>query len=121
MKSIEQTLTGAHPNSLGNTVEVVKMILSDHFHFRELFECYFSDNDVLRLRVSNAMKRIFKKNKTWLKPHLEKLKKDSRVSISKKSLKVFPQDLCLIDFFTMLSECVQNMLKIFWKFRIKTN
>ena len=169
MKSIEQTLTGGHPNSLGNTVEVVKMILSDHSHFRELFECYFSDNEVVRLRVSNAMKRIFKENKnllipfldrflnevsnieqastkwtlaqlflwmhndmnndqfskakaiiknyletekdwivlnnsietlsiwslndddlkTWLKPHLEKLKKDSRVSVSKKALKCF--------------------------------
>ena len=48
MKSIEQTLTGGHPNSLGNTVEVVKMILSDHSHFRA-FECYFSDNEVVRL------------------------------------------------------------------------
>ena len=65
MKSIEQTLTGGHPNSLGNTVEVVNMILSDHSHFQELFECYFSDNEVVRLRVSNAMKRIFKENKNF--------------------------------------------------------
>lgn len=169
MNTIEEKLTGGHPNSLGNTIEVVEMILSDHSHFRELFECYFSDNEVVRLRVSNAMKRIFKENKnllipfldrflneisnieqastkwtlaqlylwmhkdmnndqfskakaiiknyletekdwivlnnsmetlsiwslndddikTWLKPHLEKLKKDARVSVSKKALKCF--------------------------------
>lgn len=167
MNKIEEKLTGGHPNSLGNTIEVVEMILCDNSHFGELFECYFSENEVVRLRVSNAMKRIFKENrnllipyldrflneisnieqastkwtlaqlylwmrndmnndqfskaksvikqyletdkdwivlnnsmetlfiwslnddnlKTWLKPHLEKLKKDSRVSVSKKATK----------------------------------
>ena len=63
--SFEKALSGGHPNSLGNTVQVVDAVLADESRFAELFECYFSEDPVVRLRVSNAMKRIAKE-----KPHL---------------------------------------------------
>ena len=71
MKNYEEALTGGHPNSLGNTVEVVEAVLADTGSFEELFNCYFSDDEVVRLRTSNAMKRICKVNKALLLPYID--------------------------------------------------
>ena len=51
-------LRGGHRNSLGNTVAVVETVLAEPALFEELFDCYHSDDEIVRLRVSNAMKRI---------------------------------------------------------------
>jgi hypothetical protein len=76
MESIEQRLSGGHPNSLGNTVEVVEEVLINPKQLQELFNCYFSDNKVVRLRVSNAMKRIANRNKALLITYLPRLLED---------------------------------------------
>ncbi|MEO0470751.1 MAG: hypothetical protein AAF206_14080 [Bacteroidota bacterium] len=76
MNQFEQRLTGGHPNSLGNTVEVVEEVLTDHGKFDELFNCYFSRDEVVRLRVSNAMKRICKAEKSLLIPYLDRFLTD---------------------------------------------
>ena len=72
MQSFEIRLTGGHPNSLGNTIEVVEEVLNQPDYFDELFHCYFSKDEVVRLRVSNAMKRICKENKEILLPYIER-------------------------------------------------
>jgi hypothetical protein len=69
---LEKQLTGGHPNSLGNTEAVVSQVLKDHSLFEELFNCYFSDDEVVRLRVSNAMKRICKAQKLLLLPYIDR-------------------------------------------------
>lgn len=66
MKDFEKRLQGGHPNSLGNTVEIVEEVLADHQLFDELFNCYFSQDEVVRLRTSNAMKRIGKEEQSLL-------------------------------------------------------
>jgi hypothetical protein len=73
MSRFEQMLTGGHPNSLGNTVEVVNEVLADKTKFDELYQCYFSKDEVVRLRVSNAMKRVCREHPDWLVPYLGKL------------------------------------------------
>ena len=70
--SLEERLTGGHPNSLGNTVEVVDDVLKNPALFNELFQCYFSADEVVRLRVSNAMKRVCKENEEMLVPYIDK-------------------------------------------------
>ena len=70
--NFETMLTGGHPNSLGRTVEVVEIVLSNHAAFDELFNCYFSQDEVVRLRVSNAMKRIAKEQPQLLVPYLDR-------------------------------------------------
>ena len=70
--SFEQQLTGGHPNSLGNTERVVDAVLNDPTRFEELFNCYFSDDEIVRLRTSSAMKRIFHGNKKLLLPYLNR-------------------------------------------------
>ncbi|MEL6254366.1 MAG: hypothetical protein AAFR87_20325 [Bacteroidota bacterium] len=72
MQHFEERLMGGHPNSLGNTVEVVEEVLADGNRFDELFKCYFSKDEVVRLRVSNAMKRIVKERKDLLIPYIDR-------------------------------------------------
>lgn len=72
MNNFEQRLTGGHPNSLGNTIEVVEEVLAQNARFDELFHCYFSEDEVVRLRTSNAMKRVCKENKALLVPYIDR-------------------------------------------------
>ncbi len=72
MRDFEKRLTGGHPNSLGNTIEVVDEVLDNQELFDELFNCYFSEDEIVRLRVSNAMKRICKVKPEYLLPYIDR-------------------------------------------------
>jgi hypothetical protein len=76
INTFEYMLAGGHPNSLGNTVEVVNLVLADKNKLEDLYQCYFYDDEVVRLRASNAMKRICKEHPDWLVPYIDKLLKD---------------------------------------------
>ncbi|MDX1992245.1 MAG: hypothetical protein SF029_07640 [bacterium] len=69
----EAMLTGGHPNSLGRTVEVVDMILAEPPLLEALYQCYFSEDAVVRLRVSSSMKRICHAHPDWLVPYVDRL------------------------------------------------
>ncbi|MEM9207196.1 MAG: hypothetical protein AAGA88_12785 [Pseudomonadota bacterium] len=68
----EEMLTGGHPNSLGRTVEVVELVLADPARFDELFQCYESPDEVVRLRTSNAMKRVEGERRDLLVPYIDR-------------------------------------------------
>ena len=70
--SFETMLTGGHPNSLGNTIAVVEAVLRDPSRLDELYQCYFSNDEVVRLRTSNAFKRICAEHPDWLVPYLDR-------------------------------------------------
>ena len=76
MKNFEERLKGGHLNSLGNTVEIVDEVLAENELFNELFNCYFSNDEVVRLRTSNAMKRICKAKKSILVPYIDRFLTD---------------------------------------------
>ncbi|MCG9889969.1 MAG: hypothetical protein MH252_02695, partial [Thermosynechococcaceae cyanobacterium MS004] len=40
---------------------------------QDLYSCYFSDDDIVRLRVSNAMKRVCREQPDWFIPFLDGL------------------------------------------------
>lgn len=69
----EAILTGGHPNSLGRTVEVVDVVLADRARLAELYECYFSNDEVVRLRVSSAMKRVTTAHPDWTLDYMDRL------------------------------------------------
>ncbi len=73
MHDFEALLTGGHPNSLGRTVEVVDLVLSDQSRLPELLGCYDSKDEVVRLRVSSALKRVEIAQHDWLLSHLDYL------------------------------------------------
>ncbi|MCP4415502.1 MAG: hypothetical protein GY805_02700 [Chloroflexi bacterium] len=72
-ESFEVILTGGHPNSLGRTVEVVEIVLADRERLADLYACYGSDDEVVRLRVSNGIKRISRVKPEWLVPYIDRL------------------------------------------------
>ena len=69
----ESPLTGGHPNSLGNTVSVVDEVLADPALLAELVACYRSEDAVVRLRVSSAVKRVAQQRPAWVAAHLDDL------------------------------------------------
>ncbi len=71
--NFEIRLKGGHPNSLGNTVEVVEQVLANPEFFEELFNCYQSEDELVRLRTSNGVKRVALANKLLVAPYLDRL------------------------------------------------
>lgn len=71
-ESFEQMLTGGHPNSLGRTIEVVDTILADPSRLDDLYACYSSPDEVVRLRTSNALKRISREHPQWLVAYIDR-------------------------------------------------
>ena len=71
-EAFETRLAGGHPNSLGNTVDVVATVLEDHGRLEELFLCYQSPDETVRLRTSSALKRINLAEPTWLHPYINR-------------------------------------------------
>ncbi len=72
----ELMLTGGHPNSLGRTVEVVDVVLADKTRLHDLYMCWFSDDEVVRLRVSNAMKRVMREHPDWVAEYIDRFIED---------------------------------------------
>lgn len=72
----EKMLSGGHPNSLGRTVEVVDIVLGDRSRLADLYDCYFSADEVVRLRVSSAMKRVTIEQPDWVLELMDGLQSD---------------------------------------------
>lgn len=72
-ENFESMLSGGHPNSLGRTLEVVGLVLESPALLRPLFDCYRSDDAVVRMRTSNALKRITRLHPEWIEPFLDRL------------------------------------------------
>ncbi len=72
-ESFEEMLTGGHHNSLGRTVEVVDCVLAQPERMKDLFGCYGSDDEVVRLRTSSAIKRVTKAQAGLVVPFLDRL------------------------------------------------
>lgn len=71
--NFEAMLSGGHPNSLGRTEDVVDQVLSDRARMVELYQCYFSKDEVVRLRVSSAFKRLTIKHSDWTMEFMDDL------------------------------------------------
>ena len=69
-------LSGGHPNSLGRTLEVVDAVLADRSRLADLYRCYFSSDEVVRLRVSNAMKRVTIEHPDWTMEFIDGLQSE---------------------------------------------
>jgi hypothetical protein len=72
----QKRLQGGHPNSLGETVAIVEEILSDpnkkEQRMKDFFSCYFSTDEVVRLRVSNGVKRLSKEDPGLVFPFMDR-------------------------------------------------
>ena len=55
---------------------MVNAVLADRSLLDDLYECYFSSDEVVRLRVSNAMKRVTIEQPDWTMDFIEGLQSD---------------------------------------------
>lgn len=69
-------LTGGHPNSLGRTQEVVGVVLADHGRLDDLFATMADPDDVVRMRVGDALEKVCRERPSWFVPHIEALLDD---------------------------------------------
>ena len=76
METFEAMLSGGHHNSLGRTLEVVDIVLGDRSRHAELYQCYFDVDELVRLRVSNAMKRVTIEHPDWTMDFMDGLQSD---------------------------------------------
>ena len=90
--SFEKSLKGGHPNSLGNTLEVVDAVLGNTDKMEDLFLCYQSDDETVRLRTSNAFKRIFRAKpdlfKKWKKRFIKEIAEIDQPSAKWTSIQI---------------------------------
>ncbi len=66
-------LTGGHSNCLGRTEEVVAIVLADQARLEELFATMTSEDEVVRLRVGDALEKVCREQPGWFLPHVDRL------------------------------------------------
>lgn len=68
-----EMLKGGHPNSLGRTEEVVGAVLADRARLEELFATMADPDEVVRLRVGDALEKVCREQPDWFVAHVERL------------------------------------------------
>lgn len=64
-------LRGGHPNSLGRTEQVVGTVLADHGRLAELFAAATDADEVVRMRVGDALEKVCREQPGWFVPYLD--------------------------------------------------
>lgn len=66
-------LKGGHPNSLGRTEEVVGVVLANPARLEELFATMADPDEVVRLRVGDALEKVCREKPGWFVKHVDRL------------------------------------------------
>lgn len=69
----DEMLAGGHPNSLGRTEEVVGTVLADRARLEELFATMANPDEVVRLRVGDALEKVCREEPGWFVAHVNRL------------------------------------------------
>lgn len=72
-ESFAEALRGGHPNSLGRTEEVVGIVLADHARLEELFATMADQDEVVRVRVGDALEKVCRERPGWFVTHVDRL------------------------------------------------
>ena len=67
----EERFKGGHPNSLGNTIEIVDEVLANHGKLQALVDTWLSEDEVVRLRVANGVRRVCVERPDWIEPYID--------------------------------------------------
>jgi len=73
---IEKALTGGDPRRLQNAEEVVAEVLARPQQVEELYRCVFSDDEIVRMRASDALEKVCAERPELLSPYAERLLTD---------------------------------------------
>lgn len=66
-------LSGGNPRKLERAAEVYELVMKNQAKFNELFECMFSNDEIVRLRASDTVEKIAREKPAWLIPYKQKL------------------------------------------------
>ncbi len=69
-------LRGGHPNSLGRTAEAVDLVLGDQARLPDLFAAMTDPDEVVRLRVGDALEKVCREQPGWFVIHVDHLLRD---------------------------------------------
>lgn len=72
-ESFAEMLKGGHPNSLGRTEDVVGAVLAEHSRLEELLDTMADTDEVVRLRVGDALEKVCREQPGWFVAHVERL------------------------------------------------
>lgn len=99
-ESFEDRLSGGKSNSLGEVPNIVDEVVDDKYLLEDLFQCFFSNNSLVRLRTSHAMKqiaerkpRIIRKYYNRLINNVSKIKQDSVQAVLADTFLVLDSEL----------------------------
>lgn len=69
-------LKGGHHNSLGRTGEVVGIVLGDSTRLKELFATMAGPDELVRMRVGDALEKVCREQPGWFVAHIDHLLSD---------------------------------------------
>jgi hypothetical protein len=70
-ETFAEMLRGGHPNSLGRTPEVVDLVLADRARLADLFAAINDPDQLVRLRVGDALEKVCREEPAWFEPHVD--------------------------------------------------
>jgi hypothetical protein len=68
-----ELLRGGHPNSLGRTAEVVGIVRADRARLDELFATMSDPDEVVRMRVGDALEKVCREQPGWFVGYVDRL------------------------------------------------
>lgn len=69
----EEMLSTGEPRSLGQTEEVVRLVLADRRRLDQLFELLFHSDEIVRMRAGDALEKVCRQQPEWMSPFKERL------------------------------------------------
>ena len=72
-ESLTEMLKGGHPNSLGRADEVVEIVLADRARLDELFAGLGDSDELVRMRVGDALEKVCAERPEWFVTRVERL------------------------------------------------
>lgn len=70
---IKAILTGGNPRSLERTEEVVTLVLGNKIRLHELYNCLLEDDEIVRMRASDALEKVCRQRPEWFQAYVPQL------------------------------------------------
>jgi hypothetical protein len=70
---IKAILTGGNPRSLERTEEVVTLVLGNKIRLHELYTCLLEDDEIVRMRASDALEKVCRQRPEWFQAYVPQL------------------------------------------------
>lgn len=69
-------LSGGNPRTLGQSAKAIELVLTDSSRLKELMDCIFSGDEIVRMRASDALEKLSRQKPEWFKPFVGQLLND---------------------------------------------